>query len=169
MRYGKTVALAACLLASGACAWGQTASDHNEGSRLSYDSTNEIWRLKWWGKPGRTYFIQHSENLMEPWLWMPVIESGDDSIREWGFTTTGDKFFVRLRYTDIQTSDPENDDFDGDGVSNMQELLFGTDPFNADTDGDGLSDLLELASGSDPAAPSQSAGSVGLFVYLGGD
>ncbi len=151
------------------CTHGQTPTDLNEGSKVEWDATNEIWRLKWWGQSGHTYFIQHSEDPREPWQWFPVIESGNDSVREWGFTTSGDRFFVRLRHTDIATSDPENDDFDGDGLSNMQELLLGTDPFNADTDGDDLSDLLELASGANPAAPGQSGGSVGLFVYLGGD
>ena len=169
MRYGKAVAIAVGLLGSGACGFGQAAADFNEGSKVEWDATNEIWRLKWWGREGHTYFIQHNEDPREPWQWVPVVESGDDSVREWGFTTTGDRFFVRLRHTGIATSDPANDDFDGDGLSNMGELLLGTDPLNADTDGDGLSDLLELASGSNPAAPSQPMGSVGLFVYLGGD
>jgi len=147
----------------------QDASEFNEGSKVEWDDTNEIWRFKWWGKAGRTYFIQHSDDLLEPWQWVPMIESGDDSIKEWGFTTTGDRFFVRLKYTDATTVDPENDDFDGDGLSNMQELQLGTDPLKADTNGDGISDLLELASGLDPTNLSQSANSVNLLVYLGGE
>lgn len=41
-------------------------------------------------------------------------------------------------------------DADGDGLSRMQEMVFGTSPTNADTDGDGVSDLEEFARGSSP-------------------
>lgn len=121
-----------------------TADSLNEGTRLEYDATNEIWRFQWWGRAGRTYFIQHSEDLVL-WNWVPVIESGDDSVKEWGFTSNADRFFMRLRYTDIPTTDPENDDFDGDGVSNLAEIMQGTNPFAwQDTDDDGLPDDWEL-------------------------
>ena len=122
----------------------QTADDLNEGTKLEYDNTNEVWRFKWWGREGRTYFIQHSEDLVL-WNWVPVVEAGDDAIKEWGLTTTGDRFFMRLRYTDTPTTDPENDDFDGDGVPNLAEVMQGTNPFAwADTDNDGLPDDWEM-------------------------
>jgi hypothetical protein len=35
-------------------------------------------------------------------------------------------------------------DFDGDGLTNMEEYLLGTDPSNPDTDGDGVSDYDEV-------------------------
>ncbi len=151
MKYGNAVAIAACLLGCGACGFGQTAADFNEGSKVEWDSTNEIWRLKWWGKSGHTYFLQHSEDPREPWEWVPVIEPGNSSIREWGFTTTGDRFFVRLRSIDLPTIDPWTDDFDGDKVSNYWELFIGTDPLHStDTDGDGIPDDWEVAHGLDP-------------------
>jgi hypothetical protein len=119
----------------------QTPTDVNEGSRLEYDATNQIYRFKWWGRAGSTYFIQHSDNLMEPWQWLPVVESGDDSIKEWGFTTTGNKFFARLKYWTGATTDPEGDDFDQDGVPNLYEVQHGTNPFAIeDSDNDGLPD-----------------------------
>lgn len=119
----------------------QTPTDANEGSRLEYDSTNQIYRFKWWGHAGSTYFIQHSDNLMEPWQWLPVVVSGDDSIKEWGFTTTGNKFFARLKYWTGATTDPEGDDFDQDGVPNLYEVQHGTNPFAVeDSDNDGFPD-----------------------------
>lgn len=41
-------------------------------------------------------------------------------------------------------------DSDGDGVTNVQEVIDGTDPGNADTDGDDLSDSKEKELGTDP-------------------
>jgi hypothetical protein len=40
-------------------------------------------------------------------------------------------------------------DFDGDGLSNINEYGIGTDPDNPDTDGDGLSDYEEVKKGRD--------------------
>jgi len=119
----------------------QTPDDPNEGSRLEYDSANTIWRFKWWARSGRTYFVQHSDNLMSAWQWVPAVESGNDSIKEWGLTSTGDKLFLRLKYSDQATSDPEGDDFDLDGVPNLYEVQHGNSPFAIeDSDLDGLPD-----------------------------
>ena len=41
-------------------------------------------------------------------------------------------------------------DSDQDGLSNEEELVYGTDPNNPDTDGDGYSDGAEVRSGYDP-------------------
>lgn len=42
-------------------------------------------------------------------------------------------------------------DVDDDGLSAVQEALYGTHPFNPDTDGDGVSDGDEVAAGTNPA------------------
>ncbi len=76
----------------------QTADDSNEGTTLEIDEVNSISRFKWWGREGRTYFIQLSDDLLDVWQWVPMVEIGDDTIKEWGFTSTGDKFFLRLRH-----------------------------------------------------------------------
>jgi hypothetical protein len=54
--------------------------------------------------------------------------------------------------------DPHNpvdaqEDFDGDGLTNLQEYKLGTDIRNPDTDGDGIPDGLEVAEGTDPLDP----------------
>jgi len=95
----------------------------------------ETLKLEWQSVSGRTYFLQYSEDL-ESWNYLPEIVSGTGAVISYGIDYTGDKFFVRLRYTDTVTSDPNNDDFDGDGLTNEDELvLYHTDPLNAMTDG----------------------------------
>jgi len=50
-----------------------------------------------------------------------------------------------LKYdTDDNGINDADDDSDGDGLSNKEEIGLGTNPQNADTDGDGLSDYDEL-------------------------
>lgn len=64
----------------------------------------------------------------------------------WANFTTGDE-----STTEIFTFITEGyADTDADGLSNAQELEYGTDPFNDDTDGDGLKDGLEIEKGLDP-------------------
>lgn len=41
-------------------------------------------------------------------------------------------------------------DTDGDGLTDLQERLFGTDPLRADTDGDGYADGMEVQNGYSP-------------------
>lgn len=43
-----------------------------------------------------------------------------------------------------------SDDPDHDGITNIQEMIWNTDPFNQDTDGDGFLDGEEVSSGHDP-------------------
>ncbi len=48
---------------------------------------------------------------------------------------------------------PPPPDADADGLSDDQELAWGTDPKNPDSDGDGLPDGAELTAGTDPLIP----------------
>ena len=47
--------------------------------------------------------------------------------------------------------DDSNADDDNDGISNLQEQIYGTDPLNADSDGDGTSDGTEVEKQGDPS------------------
>lgn len=133
----------AALVALFSCgAFGQTV---NEGSRLELIASPGVYNFSWQSQPSRTYFIQSSEDLVSSWIYVPLIEVGDGTRLEYGFETNAPRIFFRLRYTDEPTSDPFTDDFDGDGVSNWDELQQGTDPFSAaSNDGDDVPDDWEL-------------------------
>ena len=49
--------------------------------------------------------------------------------------------------------DSKDDDIDGDGISNKEEIAKGTFPYKADSDGDGVNDAVELKKGTDPVDP----------------
>ncbi|MCB9543030.1 MAG: hypothetical protein H6703_11350 [Myxococcales bacterium] len=40
-----------------------------------------------------------------------------------------------------------------DGLTDAEEVLYGTDPFDDDTDGDGVGDGREVENGTDPTVP----------------
>lgn len=46
-----------------------------------------------------------------------------------------------------------DNDIDGDGLTNAQEVEIGTFPYKADSDGDGIDDPSEIEAGSDPVDP----------------
>lgn len=115
-------------------------------------------RMSWLTAPGHTYFIQTSTDL-KTWTYLPdEIISGDGNVVSLHFTLDAatPRAFFRLRYTDAyvpEGTSPADADFDGDGLTNAQELAAGTDPFNPDTDGDGYTDGEEVAAGTSPLDP----------------
>ena len=121
----------------------QTSADPNEGFRVSYDSQFGCDDFSWWGRAGRTYFIQESSDLFS-WTYAPMIDSGGEDVLIWSFDHVAARSFRRLRYSDIPTDNPFYADFDGDKVGNYFELVNGTDPLvSLDTDNDGLPDDWE--------------------------
>ncbi len=112
----------------------------------------DTYSLDWDGKNGRTYFIQCAEDI-ENWVFEPVIRSGEGTELNQPITSNAFKMFFRLVATDQDDGgDPETADFDGDGISNLEEITntLQTSPLNEDTDGDTLSDGWEVAYGFDP-------------------
>jgi hypothetical protein len=68
--------------------------------------------------------------------------------------------------TPAPTQDPMTVDSDGDGLSDRDEMIFGSDAFNKDTDGDGFIDGEETASGTDPLDPNSNIKNGGQTVSL---
>lgn len=126
-----------------------TAGDLNEGLRVTLDPSTGAFHLAWWGRAGRTYFIQSSEDL-QGWTYFSEIRTGANAVIPYGFTTAAARLFFRLRSIDQTATDPMSADFDDDGLTNAQEFAAGTDPLNSDTEGDGIPDGWEVAHGFDP-------------------
>ena len=140
----KRLALIASVgMASAVLLTAQSPEEPNEGSQVHFDSANAAWRVKWWSKPGRTYFIQVSPDLQRPWEWLPEVLAGNDAIKQVVVGTNISRVFVRLRHSDIPTADPEAADFDGDGLGNKAEVESGADPFDTDSDDDDMPDGQE--------------------------
>lgn len=142
-----------CLLLCFLCAGGGAADpepDHR--ASLEWDAAGNSCRLKWPALAGRTYFMQYTPDLLQDWIWIPAVVSGHGETKTWAFDVAGEKGFWRLVSSDIPTEDPPGDDFDGDGVSNLAELLQGTHPLeNHDSDHDGFPDDWETGAGLDPS------------------
>lgn len=111
--------------------------------------TSGTWNADWNGLAERTDFIQWSLDLQD-WHFGPAIAYGA-GVKSYGFTSSADKFFVRLEHAYIPSDDPEGDDYDYDSLSNIDEVtLHDTDPLKWDTDDDGLGDDWEIANNLDP-------------------
>lgn len=80
------------------------------------------------------------------WTYAPIIEPGFGLPISWNFSSSNDKLFLRLRYTDIDMGgDPWGFDLDGDTIANQDELNQDTDPFAAlDLDFNQIPDDWEL-------------------------
>ena len=143
-----TFCLAALLFGTASlCA--QTADDPNDGLRVLPDDPADRYTLAWWGRAGRTYFVQSSNDLVH-WSYWQLALNGADSVLYGHFSTNGQRMFLRTRSLAGGAGDPLAADSDNDGLTNAQEFAAGTDPLLADTDGDGIPDGWEVAHGLDP-------------------
>lgn len=111
--------------------------------------TSGSWNVDWNGATERTDFLQWSTDLTV-WHWAPLVEYGAGA-KSYGFTSSTDKYFLRLQHDYTPSNDPEGDDYDYDSLSNIDEVtLHDTDPLNWDTDGDGMDDNWEIDNNFDP-------------------
>jgi len=144
LREMRTTLLMLVFMAGVMSAKAQTVTDLNEGLQVTVGAQAGEYTVSWWGKAGRTYFIQQSFDLMT-WTYVPVIESGAEAVCGLNVSCSETRQFWRLRYTDqTYTGTAAEADFDGDGVSNQEELDQGLDPFSPDSDGDGVGDADEI-------------------------
>ena len=98
---------------------------------------------------GRTFFIQYSSNLVD-WHYLPWMDigAGNDICACVNASGTARNYY-RLQYSDVVGSD-----FDGDGLTNYNEIyVYHTAPFNTDTDGDTIGDGAETNAGLNPTQP----------------
>jgi hypothetical protein len=119
--------------------------------------------LRWYGRGGRTYFIQAADpngpllgnDPLQRWVWQDVIEFGNNEEISYEVGSTAGKGFFRLHSTG-QSPPPgvslEDWDADGDGLSNALELQLQTHPLHPDTSGDGIPDGWAHAHGLNPLA-----------------
>ena len=113
------------------------------------DTGLPVLQYDWIGTEGWTYFPQWSDDLVH-WHYYQAIDFGVEH-EPIDTPTDASKQFLRLRFTNIPTTDPNLADFDGDGVSNIDELeIYHTDPFDPDTDHDGIPDGAEILAGKNP-------------------
>lgn len=110
------------------------------------------WSVQWNGRPGDTYFIQWSEDLVN-WSFLKAIYSGDGSAIAHPILDSSKHLFTRLKWTDqADGGDPHSFDFDNDGLRSIDELNHPnqTDPLDGDSDDDLLLDGWELKHGFNP-------------------
>jgi Bacterial TSP3 repeat len=113
--------------------------------------TSNSYNAEWTGLAERTYFVQWSLDL-EDWTIAPFMAHGVAplGVHTHGGESDAPAFFLRLKFADIPTADPELADFDNDGLSNLAEVDLWIDPLNPDTDGDGVTDGVEVANSGNP-------------------
>jgi hypothetical protein len=113
----------------------------------------KIYRLEWWGHQGRTYFTQASDDLVN-WAYFEEIDSGNDQVMWYEVPDDGGTIFLRLQYTDQPTMDLFTSDFDGDHISNWDEITMnpvqGNPLDDSSVDGDPIPDDWERFHGLDP-------------------
>ncbi len=137
------------------------AQSEPQATTFGRNTDTGAFTLSWAGVIGRTYFVQNSLDLLAPWNYLPVIESGAGSPLSYALffaEPLPPRLFLRLRHTDqAHDDDAYAADFDGDDIPSGWELEHGLDPFNANdatNTSDGLTYLeiyhQSLGAGADP-------------------
>jgi len=101
--------------------------------------------------------VTHSESDVETYWDLTTNDGGTTSSTSTTDTTTTD-----TTTTDTTTTDTIIDT-DFDGLSDVDEMTYGTDPLNPDTDFDGMLDGDEIMMGTDPLMPDGPGGQAFTF------
>ena len=109
--------------------------------------TGGNWKSEWPGVAQRTYFYQWTSDMVT-WHYAPFMAFGNGG-HEYFMGSSQSKLFVRLhRHDDLSVTtlqQAQSADFDGDGLSNLSEVMnCNTFPMAWDTDGDLVPDGLEV-------------------------
>jgi hypothetical protein len=180
----------------------QTATDLNEGLSIRRDSATYPtlpFELTWWARPDFYYFVLQTDDLREKWSYHDYAVKGTlgadglGDVEGFRFDSSSSMLFFRIEFTNTPSDEVLLADFDGDFISNKDELDQGTDVFgmlfsdadllpdewelfwfgnllegdSGDGDGDGLTNLEESRMGGNPglAAIPASAASLGLSIF----
>lgn len=171
----------------------QTATDLNEGLRITYDGAQQEYTVNWWSRADHYYFLLETTDLVDdPWAYFPYAALGDDGVKGIVLSSSSDKMFFRVEWTNDTNSPMLQVDHDNDQVGTIDELQQGTDPFLSqsldgdtipddwevfhgldttvgvdssgdDADGDGATDASEFTQGGDPAVRDHKSLSLELF------
>ena len=146
----KNFFLLLCFLFFALSAKAQNSNSPNEGLTLTSTSSG-AFVMNWWGRLGRNYFIQQSNDL-NGWIYLsstatgpniPIMETGSNQVIQWGFTSSADKTFVRLQF-----------DNDQNGIPDSWELAYtgttGNNPSALAPSGDGFTLLQDFQLGRNP-------------------
>lgn len=112
--------------------FGQSSDSEN----LSTEVIGQGVLLHWQGIAGRTYFVRTSSDLRD-WGFIPEIEHGEDHF-QYGFETSQSRLLFEVLYTDKSAIvdgelNPEEADFDDDGLPSLYELMNDLNPLDSQT------------------------------------
>jgi hypothetical protein len=148
------VAILACLVVRG---FAQGPGDLNAGSQLIYSGSTGAYTFSWWGVTGYTYLIETSDDLIN-WTYLPIVETGSNSVIQWGLTSNSSNLFMQLEYITVPASDLSGAVFNGpadpsNGLPGDWELFYfgclGVDT-GMDPNGEGFTVLQDYQNGNNP-------------------
>jgi len=123
-----------------------------QGAPLEGLSFDENGKLMLETEVGRTYFLESSSDLK---IWRSENDYcvGDGAVHEEQVEIAGDNAVVKFyRYRAVETNGSAPHDSDGDGITNLQELIDGTNPTD-DLDPLGVTDPVDPNDPNEPTSP----------------
>lgn len=97
---------------------------------LAPGAVPDTLEMTWPGAREHWYFPQVSDNLMEEWSYLPLVESGQDDTLGVGFATNAEILFYRLLIANHWSQPPMSLDFTESGFSNWNFVRQGLNPFD---------------------------------------